>query len=195
MAEVENTPATPEASGNDALQNFLDKYHLDSLEKADEVLGSLKNDVSRLKNDKKELSGVQKEYERLKAEAEQRRQAELTEVEKLSETVGLKDKTIEELTGKVAAMEKARIQDKVLFAHAKDKTLLGTRMKLYEVAAKTQEWDSADALKEIFANIDKEFDAELKASNIKLPAPGDGSAGGPTGETQYDQTFFKTFGR
>jgi chromosome segregation ATPase len=204
MAETivtpEGTPIesnTTEKPGNldpAAMQAFLEKRGLKDIGQLESVLEGYKTDIGKFKNENKDLSGIKSEYEKLKAEAEQRRQAELTETQKLQELNEKKEQQLNDLQGKIKQMEKAQLKDRVLFEHGKDKPLLGTRMKLYDIASKTAAWETAEELKEVFAGVDAEFDSELQALNIQLPAPGDGKGGSGNGGSggKYDQNYFNS---
>lgn len=196
MAEVETpvTPVeTPAPAGEldpAAVKALLDKRGLKDISQLDGILDTYKGDLGTLKTENKDLKAIKAEYETLKADAETRRQAELTETQKLQEMNEKKDKDLAELQGKIKQMEKSQLKDRVLFKHGKDKPLLGTRMKLYEVAAKTKDWENEEQLQAVFAEVDTEFDAELKALNIQLPAPGDGDGGkGGGSDSKFDQKY------
>ena len=172
------------------MKSFLAKRGITDISQLDGILDTYKGDVTKLKGDNKTLSESQKRLVELEAEAETRRQATLTETQRLTEEGVKKDKDLAELRGKVAGMERSQLKDRVLFKHAKNKPLLGTRVQLYEVAAKSQEWTTEEELQKLYVKVDEDFDAELKAMNISIPAPGDGNVIDQTGKTKYDANFF-----
>jgi hypothetical protein len=172
---------------------FLDKRGFTSLDQVESTLDGYKTDVTRLKGENKTLSAEQKDYQLWKAEAEKRKEAELSDLQKMQLAMGEKDNHVTSLTATITSLEKARIQDRVLFEHSIGKNILGTRMKLYEMASSAQEWATPEELKVIFSKVDADFDAELKGvTNIK-PAPGDTYGGGSSGATLYSPEFFKGF--
>ncbi len=179
-------------TGTTDTQAFLDSFGFKDMEQATQVLNSYKTDVKDLKSKNKTNSEATKELEAFKAKAEENRQAELSEVDRLKEQLGERDSKLQSLEGSIAQMTKDRLYDSVMFEHSKDKTLSKTRGKLYSVAVKSTEWNTAEELQEILIQVDTDFDTELGSINSKLPAPGDNNNTKPTqGENTLGSLFYR----
>jgi len=165
---------------DEGTQAFLDSFGFKDMEQATQVLNSYKQDVKDLKSKNKLNADTSKELEAYKVKAEEARQAELSEVERLKEQLGERDSKLQNLESSIAQMTKDRLYDSVMFEHSKGKTLSKTRSKLYSIAVKSTEWTTTEELQEILTQVDTDFDAELGDIN-KKPAPGD-SAGKTNGK-------------
>jgi len=193
MPEGEGTIQIPEA-----MRQFLTEHGFTVDEKgmadAFKAFGNYKTDITKLKSEAKGKSALEQELEQLRAAEEQRRQATLTETEKVKEEKAKLEKALLEKDQLILKAQKDMLLKETMFDALKDKPLTSVRKQLYQAAASSQEWDGAEALQSIFAKVDTDLETEFKALKVTLPAPGDGAgAGGGTGggATKYDDAYFE----
>lgn len=193
MPEGEGTIQIPEA-----MVQFLTEHGFTADEKgmadAFKAFGDYKTDITKLKNEAKGKSALEQELEQLRAAEEQRRQATLTETEKVKEEKAKLEKALLEKDQLILKAQKDMLLKETMFDALKDKPLTSVRKQLYQAAASSQEWDGAEALQSIFAKVDTDLETEFKALKVTIPAPGDGAgAGGGTGggATKYDDAYFE----
>lgn len=167
---TEGTAAAPALS--EETQAILTKYGLKDVKQLDEVFGSYKADIQKFKGENKELSEAQKRLIKLEAEAEEKRQAELSETQRLKEENEKKDKAYNELQGKIKSMERNQLYNTTLFDHGANKPLMNIRKTLYAAAAGSQAWETDEELKAIFTAVDTDFEKAIKEGTTQV-APGD----------------------
>ena len=193
--ETVTTPTTGTEPSADEVKAFLTEFGFTIAADARKALLKYKEDVTQLKGEAKGKSEIEKELETLRAEAEQRRQATLSETEKAKEENAKLLKEIAERDGEIQKRDKLMTMKDVMHEALKDKPLATVRQKLYQAAASSQEWDGAEALKSILKQVDTDLEADFKALNVTLPAPGDGAGtGGGTGGGEagkYDEAYFE----
>ncbi len=183
----------------DPVQDLLKEYGFEVSEKglADmkREFGVTKADMLKYKADAKNKSELEKELQTLKDAEEQRRQATLTETDKIKEERDSLKKLIADKDAAIQQMQRTMTMKEVMFESLKDKPLTTIREKLYQAAASAQEWADAEDLKAIFLQIDADLENDLKASRVTLPAPGDGAGGagkaGDPGADKYDENYFR----
>ena len=192
MPEGEGTIQIPEAMGQ-----FLTEHGFTVDEKgmadAFKAFGNYKTDITKLKGEAKGKSALEQELEQLRTAEEQRRQATLTETEKVKEEKAKLEKALLEKDQLILKGQKDMLLKETMFDALKDKPLTSVRKQLYQAAASSQEWDGAEALMSIFTKVDTDLETEFKALKVTIPAPGDGAgAGGGTGggATKYDEAYF-----
>lgn len=157
-----------------------------------------KTDLMKFKGEAKGKSDIEKQLADLQAAEEQRRQATLSETERLKEEKAALEKSIADKDKAIQQGLKNMLLKETMFDALKDKPLASVRKQLYQAAASAQEWDGAEALQSIFKKVDTDLDNDLKAHKVTIPAPGDGAgAGGGTGggETKYDADYFRNLQR
>jgi len=193
MPEGEGTIQIPEA-----MRQFLTEHGFTVDEKgmadAFKAFGNYKTDITKLKSEAKGKSALEQELEQLRAAEEQRRQATLTETEKVKEEKAKLEKALLEKDQLILKAQKDMLLKETMFDALKDKPLTSVRKQLYQAAASSQEWDGAEALMSIFTKVDTDLETEFKALKVTIPAPGDGAgAGGGTGggATKYDDAYFE----
>lgn len=181
------------------VQGFLKEFGFEvsakGLEDAKKAFSEKTNDLKKFKDEAKGKSELEKELQTLKAAEEQRRQATLSETERLKEEKAALEKSIAEKDKAIQQVQRTMTMKEVMFESLKDKPLTTIREKLYQAAASAQEWADAEGLKAIFTQIDADLENDLKASRVTLPAPGDGAGGagkaGDPGADKYDENYFR----
>lgn len=192
MAEVNDTSNGTELNPEE-VKSFLEEFGFDGLDKAREVFTKYKTDIKELKGKTRSVDELEKKLTEYEKAAEEKRKSELSEVDRLRETLEEKDRAFKSVQEQIENMKKERVFDKVMFEHLRDKSLTKTRSQLYAIAVKSNEWSSAEELQEILNQVDKEFDAEIESTGVKLPLPGDGDGASRSMGTKYDQSFFDNF--
>lgn len=167
---TEGAVETPTLS--EETQTLLTKYGLKDVSQLDEVFGTYKTDLQKFKADNKDLSASQKKLLELEAAAEEKRKAELSEIDGLKEKKAADAKSIADLQAKIAGMEKSQLYNTTLFEHGTGKPLIGIRKTLYAAAAGSQVWETDKELKEIFTAVDTDFEKAIKEGTTQV-APGD----------------------
>lgn len=190
MADEENKGT--ELSLDDA-KAFLAEFGLDGFPKASEVLKGYKGDIGRLKADSKAKADLEKELEAYRTKDEERKRTEMTELEKERADKAALLKRIEDQDTAMKRLVRDRSLDNALFDNLRDKPLAATRKKLYLAEAASQEWETPEDLKRIFAEVDKSLEEELGSHNVKIASlPGDtGGGGGGGGASKYDEDYMK----
>lgn len=196
---ADETTQTTTVTLPDPVQDLLKEYGFEVSEKglADmkREFGVTKADMLKYKGEAKSKTELEKELQTLKDAEEQRRQASLTETDKVKEERDSLKKLIADKDAAIQQMQRTMTMKEVMFDALKDKPLASVRKQLYQAAASAQEWADAEGLKTIFSQIDADLEADLKASRVTLPAPGDGAGGagkaGDLGASKYDEAYFR----
>lgn len=197
MADEQTTTTSVELP--EPVQGFLKEFGFEvsakGLEDAKKAFSEKTNDLKKFKDEAKGKSELEKELQTLKDAEEQRRQATLTETDKIKEERDSLKKLIADKDAEIQKRDRRMLMRDTIHDALKDKPLTTIREQLYQAAASAQEWADAEGLKAIFTQIDADLENDLKASRVTLPAPGDGAGGagkaGDPGADKYDENYFK----
>lgn len=190
MAEATTVTTDESTVTVEDAQAFLKEFGIEDFTKAKEVLGNYKGDIKELKSKSHNADELQKKLDAYEKATEEKRQSELSEVERLTEQVGIRDSEVENIRAEIANLKKERVFDGVMFDHMKNLSISGIRTKLYKIAVSSNDWSTPEELKSILLGVDKDLESELAGANIKLPLPGDGETETRTTGSKYDQSYF-----
>ncbi|MCK4521624.1 MAG: hypothetical protein KAU20_03545, partial [Nanoarchaeota archaeon] len=170
MAEERESEENPVVETAGAEKTFWEKRGFKSEEEFSKEFDLQKTDIAKLRGKK---TGAEKKLEEYEQAEEQRRVEALSESEKLKEDFTNQQTENERLQKELLKRDRTALQDKTIFKHSSGKAMLSTRSKLYDKASKSGEWKTAEELTAILDIVDTEFEDDLKALNITLPAAGD----------------------
>lgn len=181
-----------------AVAAILTKHGFEASEKGmlefDRAFGSYKTDIPRLKDEAKGKDELAKKLSAYEQAEREKAEALKTEEQKAKDQAALLAKELFDRDAEISTLKRGRIMDAALFDALKDKTVTAIRRQLYEAAASKETWAEAKDLEAIFGKVDKALDADLKASKVIIPAPGDTGGGGSNGsgaESKYDEKYFE----